>query len=110
MSNSTPAIPEVKTSNWELTPLSTESSRTFVTPTGHKVVVETMEGSDYSNLSTYVTNDKAIVVMGYAYFTGSNHRQDCEEYLDQRLSGPALEFTCMHFDELSTPLKDKRSA
>lgn len=100
----------VPASDWELTPLRTESARIFGTPTGHKVVVETVEGSDYSNLSVYVTNDNAIVVMGYAYFTGSNHRQDCEEYLDQHLSGPALEFTCTHFDALSTPLKGKHSA
>lgn len=108
MSNYIPApqnAQPVQGQNWELTPLSTESTRIFGTPTGHKVVVETMEGNDYSNLSVYVTNDTAYVVMGYGYFTGSNHRQDCEDYLGQHLPGPEIEFTCTHFDALSTPLK-----
>ena len=93
--------------NWELTPLGTKSTRTFVTPTGHKVIVIIVEERDNSHVSVHVTNDTAFVNMGFSYFVGDNHQQECEDYLTQYLSSPALEYVCTHFDTLCNPFVDE---
>ena len=105
----TPASQEAQTS-WELTHLSTKSTRTFCTPTGHKVIVLIVEDADSSHVSVHVTNDTSFVNMGFASFVGDNHQQECEDYLTQRLSSPALEHVCTHFDALSNPLRNKQNA
>ena len=97
----------VQTRSWELIPLGTKSTRTFVTPTGHKVLVQTIEGIDYSYVSVQVTDDNAFVNMGCAYFTGCNHQQECEDYLAQHMSCPALEHVCRHFGVLCSPFGDE---
>lgn len=105
----TPASQEAQTS-WELTHLSTKSTRTFCTPTGHKVIVLIVEDAVSSHVSVHVTNEIAFVNMGFASFVGDNHRQECEDYLSQHLSSPALEHVCTHFDALSNLLENKNSA
>ena len=93
-------------SSWELTPLGTKSTRTFGTPTGHRVIVLIVEGTDSSHVSVHVTNETAFVNMGFASFVGDNHRQECEDYLSQHLSSPALEYVCTHFDALCNPFDE----
>ena len=95
--------------NWELTPLGTKSTRTFVTPTGHKVIVIIVEERDNSHVSVHVTNDTAYVNMGFASFVGDNHRQDYEDYLSRLFSSHGIEFTCTHFDALSNSLGNKHN-
>ena len=109
MSNSTPATPEINASNWELTPLSTKSTRTFVTSTGHKVIAIIVEERDSSHISVHVTTDTSFVNMGFASFIGDNHQQECEDYLTQRLLSPALEHVCTHFDALCNSLRNKHN-
>lgn len=107
MSNYTPAFQKELASNWELTPLTAKITRTFGTPTGHKVLVQTVEGDDYSYVSVQVTDDNAFVNMGFASFVGDNHQQECEYYLTQHLSSPALEHVCRHFGVLCNPFGDE---
>lgn len=95
-----PSTQPVQARSWELTPLSTKSTRTFGTPTGHKVIVLIAEDINSSHVSVHVTNETAFVNMGFAAFVGDNHRQECEDYLSQHLSSPALEHVCTHFDAL----------
>ena len=90
--------------SWEVIPLGTKSTRTFSTPTGHKVIALVVEDTDGSHVSVHVTNETAFVNMGFASFVGDNHRQECEEYLSQHLSSPALEHVCTHFDALCNSL------
>lgn len=96
--------------NWELTSLGTKSTRTFVTPTGHKVIVIIVEERDNSHVSVHVTNDTAFVNMGFASFVGDNHRQEYEDYLGNLISGSGLEFVCRHFDALCNSLGNKHKA
>lgn len=105
----TPASQEAQTS-WELTHLSTKSTRTFCTPTGHKVIVLIVEDADSSYVSVHVTNEIAFVNMGFASFVGDNHQQECEDYLTQYLSSPALEYVCRNFDALCNPFVDEGDA
>ena len=76
--------------NWELTPLGTKSTRTFVTPTGHKVIAIIVEERDNSHVSVHVTNDTAFVNMGFASFVGDNHRQDYEDHLSRLFSSHGM--------------------
>lgn len=112
MSNNNPAPQTeqpVQAHNWEVTPLSIKSTVTFGTPTGHKVIAVIMEGRGSSHVSVHVTNDTAFVNMGFASFIGDNHQQECEDYLTQHLSSPALEHACTHFDALCNSLGNKNS-
>ena len=95
--------------SWELTPLTAQITCTFGTPTGHKVTAIIVEERDSSHISVHVTNDTSFVNMGFASFVGDNHQQECEDYLTQRLSSPALEHVCTHFDALSNPLRNKQN-
>ena len=107
MSNHNPAPQNAQPAqarSWELIPLSAKSTRTFGTPTGHKVIVLIVEDTDSSHVSVHVTNETAFVNMGFASFVGDNHRQECEDYLSQHLSSPALEHVCTHFDALCNSL------
>lgn len=97
-----PASQEAQTS-WELTPTTAEITRTFRTPTSHKVIVLIVEGTEGSHVSVHVTNETAFVNMGFASFVGDNHRQEYEDYLSRHLSSPALEHVCTHFDTLCNP-------
>lgn len=96
--------------SWQVAPLSIKSTVTFETPTGHKVIAIIVEERDSSHISVHVTNDTSFVNMGFASFVGDNHQQECEDYLTQRLSSPALEHVCTHFDALSNPLRNKQNA
>ncbi len=96
----------VQAPNWGLTPLGIKSTRTFGTPTGHKVIVLIVEGIDSSHVSVHVTNETAFVNMGFAFFVGDNHRQEYEDYLSQCISRPALEFICTNFDALCNPFDE----
>ncbi len=96
--------------SWELTPLTAQITCTFGTPTGHKVTAIIVESHDSSHISVHVTNDIAFVKIGFAYFVGDNHQQECEDYLTQHLSSPALEYVCRHFDTLCNPLVDEEVA
>lgn len=98
-----------QTCNWELTPLSTKSTRTFVTSTGHKVIAIILEERDSSHISVHVTDDTAYVTMGFASFVGDNHRQEYEDYLGNLISGSGLEFVCRHFDALCNSLGNKHN-
>ena len=96
--------------SWELTPLSTKSTRIFVTSTGHKVIAIIVEERDNSHVSVHVTNETAFVNIGFASFVGDNHRQEYEDYLDNLISGSGLEFVCRHFDALCNSLGNKNGA
>jgi S-adenosylmethionine/arginine decarboxylase-like enzyme len=112
MTNNT-SVPEIEqlaqAHGWGVTPLSIKSTLTFVTPTGHKVIAVILESRDNSHISVHVTNDTSFVNMGFASFVGDNHQQECEDYLTQRLSSPAIEHVCTHFDALSNSFGDKNS-
>jgi len=100
----------VQARHWELTPLSIKSTVTLGTPTGHKVIAIILESRDNSHISVHVTNDTAFVNMGFASFVGDNHQQECEDYLTQYLSSPALEYVCRNFDALCNPFVDEGDA
>ncbi|MBQ3010503.1 MAG: hypothetical protein IJD81_04890 [Oscillospiraceae bacterium] len=97
----------VQARSWELTPITAKTTRTFGTPTGHKVIVIIVEDIDNSHVSVHVTNETAYVNMGFASFVGDNHQQECKDYLTQHLSSPALEHVCRHFDALCNPFADE---
>jgi hypothetical protein len=110
MSNHTPAplnAQPAQGENWELTPLVAKTTRTFGTSTGHKLIVHTVEGSDYSHVSVHVTDETAFINMGFSSFVGDNHRQDYEDYLSRLISSHGLEYVCTHFDALCTPFGDE---
>ena len=113
MTNNT-SVPEIEqlaqAHGWGVTPLSIKSTLTFVTPTGHKVIAVIVEGRDNSYVSVHVTNDAAFVNMGFSYFVGDNHQQECEDYVSRLISSPGLEFVCTHFDALCNSLGNKNGA
>ena len=112
MTNNT-SVPEIEqlaqARSWQVAPLSIKSTVTFETPTGHKVIAIIVEERDSSHISVHVTNDTSFVNMGFASFVGDNHQQECEDYLTQRLSSPALEHVCTHFDALCNSLRNKHN-
>ena len=97
----------VQARSWELTPFTAQITCNFGTPTGHKVTAILVESRDSSHVSVHVTNDAAFVKTVFSYFVGENHQQECEDYLTQYLSSPALEYVCTHFNALCDSFVDE---